>query len=101
MMASMEEHSPWEVVVDDSGRRTNHAEYIAWHIRTSEGETAQSYHPTTHPYVIQEPAAVVCPTYLVAMEEAMQTVLDCPISYAWGTDVLPVYISSNRYTTFT
>lgn len=96
MMDSMEEHSPWQAVGGDSARLTNRTEYIAWHIRTSEGETVKSYLPDVHRYVIQEPATVVCPTYMVATEDVIQAVYKCPSSHGMDIEALPVYISSNR-----
>eukprot|EP00904_Undaria_pinnatifida_P001892 jgi/Undpi1/11703/HiC_scaffold_36.g13998.m1 len=95
MMDSMEEHSPWKAVGGESARLTNRTEYIAWHIRTSEGETAKSYLPDVHRYVIQEPATVVCPTYMVATEDVIQAVYKCPSSHGMDIEALPVYISSN------
>jgi len=96
MMASLEEHTPWGVVKDTAGPHRQHAEYVAWHIRTSDGETARSYHATRHKYVIQEPSSVVCPSYLEASEDALQLTKTCHPSLSVHADDDLMYISSNR-----
>ncbi|CAM9329392.1 unnamed protein product, partial [Laminaria digitata] len=95
MVASLEQHSPWGMVGDASGPRHQTAEYIAWHIRTPVGETVQSYKPTVHKYVVQEPSSEVCPTYLVAMEDALQLAKSCHASLSSHAVDEMVYISSN------
>lgn len=96
MMAQLERHSPWGGMSDASGPRYQTAEYIAWHIRTSDGETAQSYAPIAHKYVVQETSSYVCPTYLAAMEDALQLTEICHSSMPSDAAAELVYISSNR-----
>ena len=96
MMASLEEYTPWGVVKDTAGPSHQHAEYVAWHIRTPDGETAGSYDATVHKYVIEEPSTVVCPSYLEALEDALQLTKTCRPSLSDHADDELVYISSNR-----
>ena len=96
MMASLEEHTPWGVVKDTAGPRHQHAEYVAWHIRTPDGETARSYDATIHKYVIQEPSSAVCPSYLRALGDALQLTRTCRPSLSAHADEEMVYIASNR-----
>lgn len=95
-MASLEQHSPWGKGSDPSGERHQTAEYIAWHIRTADGETATSYKPEIHRYVIQEPSSDVCPTYLMAMEDALHVTEICHASLRSRLAEVPIYVSSNR-----
>lgn len=97
MITSLEEHSPWGSGNDESAQRHQTAEYVAWHIRTADGETARSYNADVHKYVIQEPSSDVCPTYLVALDEALQLTKTCRTSLSVHTEDELVYISSNRY----
>lgn len=96
MVASLEQFSPWGVASDETGPRHQSVDYVAWHIRTSDGETARSYSPARHKYVIQEPSSDVCPTYLVASQDALELAKTCraSLSVHAGDDL--VYISSNR-----
>ena len=96
MIASLEEHSPWGAVSDEARPRHQTAEYVAWHIRTPDGETPRSYNAAVHKYVIQEPSSDVCPTYLVALEDALQLTNTCRASLSVHADDELVYISSNR-----
>ena len=96
MIASLAEYRPWGVADDAAGHRLQTPEYVAWHIRTAEGETAKSYTPSKHLYVIQEPSSDVCPAYLVAQEEALQLTKTCCPSLSAHADDKLVYISSNR-----
>lgn len=96
MITSLEEHSPWGAVKDEARPRHQNAEYVAWHIRTPDGETARSYNETVHKYVLQEPSSEVCPTYLVALEDALQLTNACRASLSVYAEDELVYISSNR-----
>lgn len=96
MIASLEEHSPWGTISDASKPRHQSAEYVAWHIRTPDGETAKSYDANIHRYVIQEPSSAVCPTYFTALAEALQLTKRCRASLSVHEDDELVYISSNR-----
>ena len=96
MIASLKEQSPWRLSNGATGRNHQTGEYIAWHIRTAAGETGKSYDPMIHQYVIQEPSSDVCPTYLEAMEDALQLTKNCRASLSVQSDDNLVYISSNR-----
>ena len=96
MIASLEQYSPWGAASDAAQHRHQNVEYIAWHIRTADGETAKSYEPTIHKYVIQEPSSDVCPTFLAAQEAALHLVETCRASLSVPADDELVYISSNR-----
>ncbi|CAM9663168.1 unnamed protein product [Ectocarpus fasciculatus] len=87
MMNSMEAHTPW-VTAGDSPRTRAH--YHAWHIRTSEGETARSF--TVQRYIFDKVAsAQICPMFVSTRETSKEA---CPSRFS-GKDS-PVYISSNR-----
>ena len=97
VMSSLQEHSPWGMVMGDAGMHHHPTEYIAWHIRTSEGETATSYDPKVHPHVLEEPASAVCPAYLAATGDLVEAAQTCRRPHALGGSDEIVYISSNRY----
>lgn len=97
MIASLEEHSPWAKAKGTPGLHHQAPEYIAWHIRTTDGETTHSYVPAVHKYVIQEQSSEVCPTYREAMNDALQLARNCSGSISIDADDELVYISSNRY----
>ncbi|CAM9133912.1 unnamed protein product [Scytosiphon promiscuus] len=91
IMASMAAHSPWGSTLNTFG---THRHYNAWHIRTSDGETETSFHPTSHKYIFHGyGAADVCPYFLSTVDRVKHA---CP-SLASGPDGgnIPVYISSN------
>lgn len=94
MIASLEAYSPWGVGPSSSGLRHQATEYVALHIRTSDGETARSY--TTQKLVLKEPSSVVCPTFLAAMDEALQGTKTCHASLSVHANDSMVYLSSNR-----
>ena len=96
MIASLEQHSPWGMLHDQTGRHHQAVEYIAWHIRTPEGETDKSYLPTVNKYVLQEPSSDVCPTYIAAMGDALQLTKTCHESLPVQANDELVYVSSNR-----
>ena len=98
MVASLEHHSPWGLAPGASTPRHQATEYVAWHIRTSDGETAKSYHGQK--YVIQEASSDVCPTFLVAMDDALQRAKSCRESLSVHADNALVFISSNRCVTY-
>lgn len=95
-MASLEQHLPWGMVSDASEPRRQPAEYVAWHIRTSDGETVKSYNEAVHIYVVQEPSSDVCPAYRAAMEEALQLTRSCHSSLPYHAADELVYVSTNR-----
>lgn len=66
----------------------NGDEYIAWHIRTADGETSRSYNPNIHKYIVTEESSSVCPSYVetTSHEEQKCTTLKD----------LPIFISSTR-----
>lgn len=86
MAAALVKHSPFPY------QHNVNSPYIAWHVRTSHGETAMSYDPIKHPYVLQDPPEVVCPAFADATAVIQQA---CE-----GADVVTnnatVYMSSNR-----
>eukprot|EP00904_Undaria_pinnatifida_P003340 jgi/Undpi1/13006/HiC_scaffold_7.g02670.m1 len=84
VMSSLQEHSPWGMVMGDAGMHHHPTEYIAWHIRTSEGETATSYDPKVHPHVLEEPASAVCPAYLAATGDLVEAAQTCRRPHALG-----------------
>lgn len=84
IMELMQEYNPW-------GSTPHPAKYMAWHIRTPDGETTNSYNPKLHTYITQEPSEIVCGAYLRAFVDAKE---GCPSQFEDDTTV--VYISSNR-----
>ena len=93
MIASLGDYSPWGIGPRSTLRHQT-MEYVALHIRTSDGETARSY--TDQPYVIQEPSSTVCPTIRAAMDDALHRASICLPSLSVDADDSMVYISSNR-----
>lgn len=100
IMASLEEHSPWGMVMGDAGLHHHPTEYATWHIRTDEGETSTSYDPSIHHHVLSEPATVVCPAFLAAMDDVVEATQNCQRPHDFGATNSMVYISSNRYVLF-
>ena len=94
MIASLEVYSPWGNGPSSSALRHQTTEYVALHIRTSDGETARSY--TDQRYVIQEPSSTVCPTFRAAMDDALQRTNVCLPSLSVDADDSMAHISSNR-----
>lgn len=93
MVSSIEAHSPWEGALHGivAARGTP---YSAWHIRTSEGETATSFSSDRNVYIFhnQSPADV-CPLFISTKETIRAA---CPHLSATEGRPMPVFISSNR-----
>ncbi|CAM9969505.1 unnamed protein product [Scytosiphon promiscuus] len=87
MMRSLAANSPW---ADHDSRPKD---YVAWHIRTSDGENAGSFKPDVHTYIFDGQSSTdVCPRYLaatVAVENACQDL------FPGGVQAMPIFISSN------
>lgn len=94
MMESMAVHDPW--VTDESASQSGHrpTKYAAWHIRTSDGESAKSFKPGKHRYVFdQESSTTVFPLFLAATKSAED---DCTSGNPGDEHGTPIYVSSNR-----
>ncbi|CAM9095195.1 unnamed protein product [Scytosiphon promiscuus] len=93
MMMSMAEHSGWMQPADSSGLAFRRKDYVAWHIRTSVGETERSFDPAVHKHVFhKKPSSMVCSLYFSATDEAKET---CRGLFPSGVGNLPIYVSSN------
>lgn len=93
MVSSIEAHSPWEGALHGFGGARG-MPYSAWHIRTSEGETAGSYLPDRNVYIFNNQApAKVCPLFISTKETVRAA---CPRLSAGQGRPMPVFISSNR-----
>lgn len=98
MMASVAAHDPWVNSEEASWDGHHPPQYVAWHIRTSEGESATSFNKNVHNYVFhQERSTTVVPLYLAATNSARRL---CPRAFQGLEGDLPVYISSNRRVVF-
>ncbi|CAN0267678.1 unnamed protein product, partial [Hapterophycus canaliculatus] len=87
MMESLAANSPW--AQPDGGRK----DYVAWHIRTSDGESARSFKPNVHTYIFHgQSSSDVCPLYLTATAEAEEA---CRQLFPGGVQDMPIFISSN------
>ncbi|CAN0245335.1 unnamed protein product [Scytosiphon promiscuus] len=87
MMRSLEASSPW---ADHDSRPQD---YVAWHIRTSDGESARSFKPDVHTYIFNgQSSADVCPLYLAATVAAEEA---CRDLFPGGVQAMPIFISSN------
>lgn len=82
MVAAIDLHNPFNPRTEA---------YTAWHIRTSEGESPQSYAPKRHPYVIREEWGRVCDAFARGLEAARAVCGPERIPYNAA-----VYLSSNR-----
>lgn len=87
-------HRPRSLAPRASGAHPDTAQYIAWHIRTADGETAASFNPKVHTHVSLQDSAVVCPAYLAKTEEAAAV---CPGHVFERISEMPVYIATNRW----
>lgn len=93
-MASVAAHDPWVKMGESPWDGHHPPMYVAWHIRTSEGESATSFNKNVHNYVFhQESSTTVVPLYLAATRSAKHI---CPMAFRDLEDDLPIYISSNR-----
>lgn len=91
MVASLKTHSPWGARGNSSAVT---APYVAWHIRTSEGETKSSFSATKHRYIFnQQPSSAVFPQFLAATRNAEGR---CSEVHPHSIQDMPVFISSNR-----
>ncbi|CAN0174499.1 unnamed protein product, partial [Ectocarpus sp. 6 AP-2014] len=89
MMASLEAHNPWT----SSAFGPRPKDYVAWHIRTSDGETTKSFRPDVHTYIFHgQSSTTVFPFFLAAADTAEKM---CPLIFHEDTPKMPVYISSN------
>ncbi|CAB1104555.1 unnamed protein product [Ectocarpus sp. CCAP 1310/34] len=92
IMASLDANNPWT----PAGFGSRPAEYVAWHIRTSNGETKESFSPDVHQYIFNgQTSAAVFPLFLSATSFAEKA---CPKLYHDNIPIMPVYISSNSKT---
>ncbi|CAN0352336.1 unnamed protein product [Ectocarpus sp. 6 AP-2014] len=93
MMASLRAHNPWT----PSGFGPLPKDYVAWHIRTSDGESKEGFNPDVHTYVFhgQSPNTVF-PIFQFATKMAEKK---CPKIFHEDTQKMPVYISSNSKST--
>lgn len=66
----------------------NGQKYIAWHIRTADGETSKSYDPKIHRYIVTEESSSVCPAYVEAMSQEEEKCAELKD--------LPIFITSTR-----
>ena len=69
-------------------------QYVAWHVRTSEGESTTSFNKNVHLHVFhKESPTTVVPLYVAAMKKAEKL---CPWAVVPEKEGTPIYISSNR-----
>eukprot|EP00903_Cladosiphon_okamuranus_P009883 g9388.t1 len=94
MVSSIEAHSPWHGPLHGIVEAGD-MPYSAWHIRTSDGETADSFTAERNVYIFhnQSPADV-CPLFISTKETVRST---CPHISDTDGFPMPVFISSNRY----
>ncbi|CAM9750176.1 unnamed protein product [Ectocarpus sp. 13 AM-2016] len=90
MMRSLEVYNPWRA---EGSSMSRFQKYIAFQIRTTEGETAGSFDPKIHTYIFNNlRSTVVCNWYFAATEEAKGT---CPAAFSADEGDVPLFISSN------
>ncbi|CAN0008770.1 unnamed protein product [Ectocarpus fasciculatus] len=90
MMRSLEVYNPWRV---EGSSMSRFQKYIAFQIRTTEGETAGSFDPKIHTYIFNNlQSTAVCSWYFAATEEAKGA---CPAAFDAGEGDMPLFISSN------
>lgn len=92
MMAQLEEHRPRALTVGTASGQRRPATYVAWHIRTAEGE--RSFDPRRYRHILKEPSTVVCPVYLSLSELATRR---CTGVLTEGMAALPVFVATTRY----
>ena len=89
MLKSLEEHRPW---TQAAGATLESAKYVAWHIRTSDGESPSSFEPEVHQHVFDRvPSTEVCPWFFTAMQNPIGKCRDGSTG-----DAMPIFVSSNR-----
>lgn len=89
----MEPHDPWRSNMDSS-TKAGSTRYIAWHIRTSDGDTERSFKATKHRYIFHnQPSTKVCPLYISTLDSSKSM---HPALFAENGGVVPIYVSSNR-----
>ena len=89
MLKSLEEHRPW---TQAAGATLESAKYVAWHIRTSDGESPTSFEPEVHQHVFDRvPSTEVCPWFFTAMQNPIGKCRD-----GSAGDAMPIFVSSNR-----
>ncbi|CAM9261505.1 unnamed protein product [Ectocarpus sp. 13 AM-2016] len=89
MMASLEAHNPWT----SHGFGPRPKDYVAWHIRTSDGESKMSFLPDVHRYIFHgQSSTTVFPIFQSATDAAKNM---CPRVFHEDVPMTPVYISSN------
>lgn len=96
MMQSMAAHRAWVATNDGAPRDDDYhpTKYVAWHIRTSDGETARSYNSDVHRYIFNgQGSETILPLFLTATKVAED---ECPSVFPGGEHDTPIYISSNR-----
>eukprot|EP00903_Cladosiphon_okamuranus_P021167 g19443.t1 len=92
IMSIMQPHGPWRSNLDSS-TKAGSSRYIAWHIRTSDGDTARSFKVAKHRYIFHnQPSAKVCPLYISTLDSSRDML---PTLFAENGDVVPIYVSSN------
>lgn len=96
MLKSLETHRPWTeaaLATPEQPRDPRENEkYVAWQIRTTDGESSVSYVPQVHKYIFDHvPSTEVCPWYFTAMEEALGACRG-----GSDGDAMPIFVSSNR-----
>eukprot|EP00903_Cladosiphon_okamuranus_P009201 g8787.t1 len=96
MMKSLEEHHrPWAKAAlatpEQPSTPPGSVKYVAWQIRTTDGESATSYKPKVHNYIFDHvPSTEVCRWYFAATEEALGACRS-----GSGVDSMPIFVSSN------
>lgn len=96
MTKSLQEHRQWTETAlatpEQPSAPLENAKYVAWQIRTTDGESATSYKPKVHTYIFDHvPSTEVCRWFFTAMEEALGACRS-------GSDghSMPIFVSSNR-----
>lgn len=96
LLKSLEAHRPWPEAACATPEQPRvpqeNVKYVAWQIRTSEGESTDSFKPLVHTYIFDRvPSTEVCPWYFTATKEAIGA---CRLGS--DGDVMPIFVSSNR-----
>eukprot|EP00752_Nemacystus_decipiens_P012206 g10821.t1 len=93
MVQSMAAQNPWAANQGTTPDDYHPMKYVAWHIRTSDGESASSFNADLHKYVFHgQRSDNVSSLYLAATKSAED---ECPSVYPGSERGTPVYISSN------
>lgn len=96
MLKSLEAHRPWTgaaaAAPDQPHILPEDVKYIAWQIRTTDGESADSFKPHVHKYIFDRVASTeVCPWFFMAMEEVLGACRS-----GLNGEAMPIFVSSNR-----